>query len=106
MDDPRLAGMSSPASHFTEGRPAAVGLDERTLAVPQAGTRGARAAFFILMFVSVTPRAWIVWPSTGGGVMIPRLISCFSDSDGKAYRERRKAEEEAGELARGKRRSG
>lgn len=49
--------------------------------------------FLVLTFVFHVSWAWLVWPSLIVTLPIPRLIHGFSDSDEKAYRELKEAEE-------------
>jgi hypothetical protein len=49
--------------------------------------------FLVLTFVFHISWAWLVWPSLIVTLPIPRLIHGFSDSDEKAYRELKEAEE-------------
>ena len=50
-------------------------------------------AFLVLTFIVGVNWAWVVWPSLILTMAIPRMIHGFSDSDEKAYKELKKAEE-------------
>lgn len=56
------------------------------------------ASFFILMFVFNVSHAWVVWPVMAGVMVIPRLLSGFSDADEEAYEELKEIEKKEREL--------